>query len=61
MTQKTHGNTGNRNAAKKNKLTERLNVTVAEGTKARIKTACDGKVSPWLRGAIEEKLNQEKI
>jgi len=56
-----HGNTSNRNAAKKNKLTERLNVTVAEGTKARIKTASGGKVSPWLRGAIEEKLNQEKI
>lgn len=57
-----HGNKGNRHAAKPpaEKLAERLNLTVRHGTKARIKAASKGKISPWLRGVIEDKLNQEK-
>jgi len=55
---KPHGNKGNRNAAKKDKLTERLNVTVKGGTKARIRAVSGGKVAPWLRQAIDDKLNQ---
>jgi len=57
-----HGNTGNRHAAKPptEKLAERLNLTVRRGTKARIKVASKGRMSPWLRAVIEEKLNQEE-
>jgi len=53
---KPHGNKGNQNAAKKDKLTERLNVTVREGTKARIRAVSGGKVAPWLRNQIEKGL-----
>jgi hypothetical protein len=53
---KAHGNKGNRNAAKKDRLTERLNVTVKGGTKARIRAASGGKVAPWLREQIEKGL-----
>jgi len=53
---KEHGNKGNRNAAKKDKFTERVNVAVKHGTKARIRAASRGKVAPWLRGQIEKGL-----
>ena len=53
---KEHGNKGNRNAAKKDKFTERVNVVVKGGTKARIRAASGGKVAPWLRGVIEKGL-----